>query len=474
MKSLHQSAILARILGELMHSRYTDYWIHSLYSNSKTELVLELKKSKQELKYIVFNFAADNLLILLPEHIRKRSRLAQDHFNIQNEAQISSIENVENERIIQINLSNSSKMFICLFGRRSDVLLKTEGDIQSFRNSKNAINLIENLSPNPINFNMKDWDLFWESNRFLPQGKISGTYSPQNAQHYIDGLKNAGLVRSENRLSLSPKSLGKIEQLIEIHEFNLNFLKRFTQERRAKEEESRRIKHLKNINQRLAAAKNKLMGLEKSNQFMQWGDVIISNLSQIDPTLKVQQLTDWTTQELIEVPLNTDKSPVENANRYYQKAKNAHKEISFLKAKIDVLEKEIQNPIVPGQKAIKEKQTASPYYSFEFEGFEIRVGKSATANDELIKFHSHKNDLWLHAKDVPGSHVIVRMANNQKLSNALLEYAASLAAKYSKSKGQTLAAVSYTPRKYVRKNKKMLPGQVRLEKEETILIKPAD
>ena len=77
-------------------------------------------------------------------------------------------------------------------------------------------------------------------------------------------------------------------------------------------------------------------------------------------------------------------------------------------------------------------------------------------------------------RDVPGSHVIVRMANNQKLSNALLEYAASLAAKYSKSKGQTLAAVSYTPRKYVRKNKKMLPGQVRLEKEETILIKPAD
>jgi len=474
MKSLHQSAQLARTLAPILNVQFKDFWIDELYSNSKTELVLCLKKDKTNYGYLVFNFVADNLLILFSEQVRKRSRLAKDHFELSNQAQIKGAVWVENERVVEITLSNQTSLFLCFYGRRADVIHQNGTALNSFRNSQNALNLVSNIQSPQVNYQTKDWESFWQENRFLPAINTSKPFSTKEAESYVESLASASIVMDEKKLILAKNKLSLDEQKVEIHEFNLHFLKNFNQERREKEEESRKLKYVKSINQRLAAAKNKLLKLAKNNRFLTWADVIMSNLATLDPNAHKQELMDWTTQTLIVVPLNTEKSPIDNANKYYQKAKNVHKEIAFLKSKINNLEKELDSPVIPNQKTTQEKQVARPYYTFEFEGVEIRVGKSAEKNDELIKFHSHKNDLWLHAKDVPGSHVIIRNPNNKKISKELLEYAASLAAKYSKQKGQTLAAVCYTQRKYVRKNKKMLPGQVRLEKEEALLVKPMD
>jgi predicted ribosome quality control (RQC) complex YloA/Tae2 family protein len=100
------------------------------------------------------------------------------------------------------------------------------------------------------------------------------------------------------------------------------------------------------------------------------------------------------------------------------------------------------------------------------------VGKSASNNDELTLKVAQKNDLWLHAKGVSGSHVVIKNQNNKPFPNEVIHYAAQLAAYYSKSKGSAMVPVIFTPKKFVRKPKGANPGQVFVEKEELILVEP--
>ena len=98
---------------------------------------------------------------------------------------------------------------------------------------------------------------------------------------------------------------------------------------------------------------------------------------------------------------------------------------------------------------------------------------SAKHNDALLKL-AHKNDLWFHARGVAGSHVLLKNVEQKTVSTDVLEYAASLAARYSKNQHESLAAVIYTSPKYVRKFKGALPGQVRVDREEVVLVAPFD
>jgi Predicted RNA-binding protein homologous to eukaryotic snRNP len=86
-----------------------------------------------------------------------------------------------------------------------------------------------------------------------------------------------------------------------------------------------------------------------------------------------------------------------------------------------------------------------------FMGWKFGLEKSSKDNDEMLRRFVHKNDIWLHARQAPGSHTIIRNPAGNKIANAVLERAASLAAYYSKLKNESLALVIYTEAKYVRK-----------------------
>jgi predicted ribosome quality control (RQC) complex YloA/Tae2 family protein len=103
--------------------------------------------------------------------------------------------------------------------------------------------------------------------------------------------------------------------------------------------------------------------------------------------------------------------------------------------------------------------------------YEIWVGKSAKSNDEILRL-AHKNDLWMHARDAPGSHILVRHKAGKTTPNPVLERAAALAAFHSKARTEGLCPVMVTERKYVRKRKGMAAGQVFVEREKTLLVKP--
>ncbi len=101
------------------------------------------------------------------------------------------------------------------------------------------------------------------------------------------------------------------------------------------------------------------------------------------------------------------------------------------------------------------------------------MGKNAAGNDELTLKYSFKEDLWLHVKDVAGSHVIIKYQAGKKFPKDVIERAAQLAAYNSKRKNETLCPVVVTPKKFVRKRKGDPPGAVVVEREEVIMVEPA-
>ena len=100
-------------------------------------------------------------------------------------------------------------------------------------------------------------------------------------------------------------------------------------------------------------------------------------------------------------------------------------------------------------------------------------GKNAKNNDLLTLKYAKKQDIWLHARDVSGSHVIIRNPQNRTVPAFVIEKAASLAAYFSKRQTESLCPVIVTSKKFVRKTKDLLPGMVIVDREEeVVLVKP--
>jgi len=113
-----------------------------------------------------------------------------------------------------------------------------------------------------------------------------------------------------------------------------------------------------------------------------------------------------------------------------------------------------------------------PMYLQSKEGFTILIGKNSRQNEEVTFHQASGGDLWLHARGVPGSHVIVK-AGGREVPHATLNQAAALAAYYSQARGSTSVLVDYTLQRHVRHMKNGGPGMVIYEREKTIHAEPA-
>ena len=122
----------------------------------------------------------------------------------------------------------------------------------------------------------------------------------------------------------------------------------------------------------------------------------------------------------------------------------------------------------------KGEEVVLPYRRYVTSGgLEVRVGRSSRANDELTFHHSSPNDVWLHARDVAGAHVVLRWPDKEaNPPQRDLAEAAVLAALHSKSRTSGTVAVDWTRRKYVRKPRKAKPGSVLLERAKTLFVEP--
>ena len=105
-------------------------------------------------------------------------------------------------------------------------------------------------------------------------------------------------------------------------------------------------------------------------------------------------------------------------------------------------------------------------------GLESWVGRGAASNDTLTFHESSPRDVWLHARDAAGAHVVLRWSKDDAPPPRDLEEAAILAAWHSKSRGAGVVPVDWTRRKYVRKARGGAPGLVLVQRSETIFVTP--
>jgi len=122
------------------------------------------------------------------------------------------------------------------------------------------------------------------------------------------------------------------------------------------------------------------------------------------------------------------------------------------------------------KKKDKEKK-AKPLHYISSDGYDIFVGKNNAQNDELTLRIAAQDDIWLHTKNIPGSHVILRAKNGQ-VTDAALEDAAHLAAYYSRARSGSLVPVDYCPRRQVKKPSGAKPGFVIYDGHKTVYITP--
>jgi predicted ribosome quality control (RQC) complex YloA/Tae2 family protein len=250
---------------------------------------------------------------------------------------------------------------------------------------------------------------------------------------------------------------------------------------------------LKKTQAYLAKSYQKLEELAEETSPGQLADIIMANLHQIPLGTERITLYDFYKDQMLSVTLKRELSPQKFAENLYRKAKNRKREIEQLEK--NIAEKEALSALLSGQLeeanslshfrelrnfkkeqgllvSSKETQETTPYKRFEAEGFDILVGKSAKTNDEMLRRIAWKEDLWLHAKDVSGSHVLIKYKSGLTYPKTVVERAAELAGYYSKNRNESLCAVIYTPVKYVRKVKGSAPGAVMVDKERVLMVRP--
>ena len=204
------------------------------------------------------------------------------------------------------------------------------------------------------------------------------------------------------------------------------------------------------------------------------------------------------------VSLDPALKPHEQAERWYQHARRMRRglqttetRLSETRDKLKVLEALLENvrdrldaedeaseaawnelsqavQRAPRRRTVRVSQPPSRFRRFRSPGgLAIWVGRNNKENDELSLHAAHKEDLWFHAQQAPGSHVVLR-SHALKQTPAMMDIvaAASTAAYFSRARGSAKVPVIYTRAKYVRKPRKAAPGKVVVEREKSIMVEP--
>ena len=237
--------------------------------------------------------------------------------------------------------------------------------------------------------------------------------------------------------------------------------------------------------------KNIKVDLKKNENFEKYkniGDILAANMHQIKYGMKKITVFDFYNNEEITINLDPLLSPNDNLNFYYNKYNKGKRTISALDSRfLDIqneiryfeeikmfIEKEndfigieeIENELNLSNSGNKiknkiklNKSKKRELLSFDYKCFQIFVGRNNKENEEISFSKGQPNDIWMHAKDIPGSHVLI-LRNNKEVPEDVLLHAANLACEYSKAKKGDKVTVDYCERKFVKKIKNSKPGNV--------------
>ena len=244
--------------------------------------------------------------------------------------------------------------------------------------------------------------------------------------------------------------------------------------------ENQKTKIMKSVNNQLnklyslkTKQEQQISKIEKANTYKNKADLIMANLYKIKQGQKSIDLFDFDGHE-IKIDLDENKTPVENANRYYalyKKTKTAYEhavemiketnsqimyfeEIKYFTENTDSIYdlKEIFEEISNEKQNNNTSEQTINIDSIEFEGYKIFAGKNKKQNDYILSKLASSEDIWFHPLNAAGAHVIVKRNNlKEEIPQSVILKAAKVAKEYSSQKNNSKTSIIYTKRKYVKK-----------------------
>jgi predicted ribosome quality control (RQC) complex YloA/Tae2 family protein len=256
--------------------------------------------------------------------------------------------------------------------------------------------------------------------------------------------------------------------------------------------------HLTRTGKKKKIQDKELREMKGADRFRIFGELLTANQSQVSPGAREAVLPNYYSAELdsINIPLDPALSAQANARRYfrkYRKFKDGHvilvkrmretkTEVAYLESLLTSLEHadlETLNEILAemeqsgllrasfSPKKPKQARPSPPLHFVSADGIDIYVGRNNNQNDRLTLKSAAPDDTWLHVKDIPGAHVIVKSADPPEQT---LKEAARLAVRYSRAAASSNVPVDYTHARHVRKPKGAKPGMVIYTHQHTLYV----
>lgn len=252
----------------------------------------------------------------------------------------------------------------------------------------------------------------------------------------------------------------------------------------------------KNI-KKLAKQQDELLATENAEEFRQKGELLTTYLSMVPNNQDVVVLDNYYTNQTIEISLDRALTPNQNAQRYFKKYQKLKEAVKHLKGIIsdtentitylesvetslnhasmedinDIREELVETGFIKRRAHDKQHKRKKPEQYLASDGKTIiMVGRNNLQNDELTFKMARKGELWFHAKDIPGSHVLIR--DNLNPSDEVKTDAAKLAAYYSKARLSNLVQVDMIEAKKLNKPSGTKPGFVTYTGQKTLRVTP--
>ncbi|HMU56028.1 MAG TPA: NFACT RNA binding domain-containing protein [Nitrospira sp.] len=258
-------------------------------------------------------------------------------------------------------------------------------------------------------------------------------------------------------------------------------------------------KTIQKARRRIEAWREDLAKATRFREYARYGELLKANLGMIRKGMNQVLLTDYFDPAMPEIslPLDGTKSAQGNMEDYFRKYRKylaaqqelqpriaqAEQDLEGLRQELVEIEQGTWSPSItesshgpfrPSRRAEARQanQRRAPFKRFvSADGLTILVGRNATENEELTFGLANSDDLWLHARGVPGSHVVVRMEKGKDAPPATLLDAATLALLYSDLKKSGKGEIIYTRRKWVKKAKNQAPGTVLVTREQALTVR---
>ena len=259
-------------------------------------------------------------------------------------------------------------------------------------------------------------------------------------------------------------------------------------------------KHLKKLEKRITNVQNDIKTASDYENYKTYGELLQINFAHIKKgmeSIKVVNMFD-NNQPEIEIALDSSLSPNENAELYFKKHRKGREGLELLERRLEITQEELKQAnkifadlelqfpnakeryaseiasMLPREQSKAVQAERLPYREHQLSsGLTIFIGRDGADNDRTTFEFCKPYELWFHASQCPGSHVVMKFPNKSFVPSKLeIEETAAIAAFHSKARNDSLVNVIYTERKYVRKPRKAKPGLVTVEREKSVMVVP--